>query len=245
MEDYIKELNQQQQDAVLYLDGPQLVIAGAGSGKTRVLTYKIVHLLNNGYEPWRILALTFTNKAAREMRERIEGLVGSATSSKLWMGTFHSIFAKILRINADRLGFKSDFTIYDSADSKALIKTIIKDLDLDDKIYKPSTVMNTISMAKNALISPNAYAQTKDIMEADRRAKRPRMHEIYRGYCQRCFVAGAMDFDDLLYYTNVLLRDNPDILRHYQEYFRYILVDEYQDANFAQHLIIRSEEHTV
>ena len=238
MEDYIKELNQQQQDAVLYLDGPQLVIAGAGSGKTRVLTYKIVHLLNNGYEPWRILALTFTNKAAREMRERIEGLVGGATSSKLWMGTFHSIFARILRINADRLGFKSDFTIYDSADSKALIKTIIKDLDLDDKIYKPSTVMNTISMAKNALISPNAYAQSKDIMEADRRAKRPRMHEIYRGYCQRCFVAGAMDFDDLLYYTNVLLRDNPDILRHYQEYFRYILVDEYQDTNFAQHLII-------
>ena len=238
MEDYIKELNQQQQDAVLYLDGPQLVIAGAGSGKTRVLTYKIVHLLNNGYEPWRILALTFTNKAAREMRERIEGLVGGATSSKLWMGTFHSIFARILRINADRLGFKSDFTIYDSADSKALIKTIIKDLDLDDKIYKPSTVMNTISMAKNALISPNVYAQTKDIMEADRRAKRPRMYEVYRGYCQRCFVAGAMDFDDLLYYTNVLLRDNPDILRHYQEYFRYILVDEYQDTNFAQHLII-------
>ena len=238
MEDYIKELNQQQQDAVLYLDGPQLVIAGAGSGKTRVLTYKIVHLLNNGYEPWRILALTFTNKAAREMRERIEGLVGGATSSKLWMGTFHSIFARILRINADRLGFKSDFTIYDSADSKALIKTIIKDLDLDDKIYKPSTVLNTISMAKNALISPNVYAQTKDIMEADRRAKRPRMYEVYRGYCQRCFVAGAMDFDDLLYYTNVLLRDNPDILRHYQEYFRYILVDEYQDTNFAQHLII-------
>ena len=238
MEDYIKELNQQQQDAVLYLDGPQLVIAGAGSGKTRVLTYKIVHLLNNGYEPWRILALTFTNKAAREMRERIEGLVGGATSSKLWMGTFHSIFARILRINAERLGFKSDFTIYDSADSKALIKTIIKDLDLDDKIYKPSTVLNTISMAKNALISPNVYAQTKDIMEADRRAKRPRMYEVYRGYCQRCFVAGAMDFDDLLYYTNVLLRDNPDILRHYQEYFRYILVDEYQDTNFAQHLII-------
>ena len=238
MEDYIKELNQQQQEAVLYLDGPQLVIAGAGSGKTRVLTYKIVHLLNNGYEPWRILALTFTNKAAREMRERIEGLVGGATSSKLWMGTFHSIFARILRINAERLGFKSDFTIYDSADSKALIKTIIKDLDLDDKIYKPSTVMSTISMAKNALISPTAYAQTKDIMEADRRAKRPLMHEVYRGYCQRCFVAGAMDFDDLLYYTNVLLRDNPDILRHYQEYFRYILVDEYQDTNFAQHLII-------
>lgn len=238
MEDYIKELNQQQQDAVLYLNGPQLVIAGAGSGKTRVLTYKIVHLLSHGYEPWRILALTFTNKAAREMRERIEGLVGGATASKLWMGTFHSIFARILRINAERLGFKSDFTIYDSADSKSLIKSIIKDLDLDDKIYKPSTVMSAISMAKNALISPSVYAQTKDIMEADRRAKRPRTHEIYRGYCHRCFVAGAMDFDDLLYYTNVLLRDNPDILRHYQEYFRYILVDEYQDTNFAQHLII-------
>lgn len=238
MNDYIKELNTQQQDAVLYLDGPQLVIAGAGSGKTRVLTYKIVHLLSHGYEPWRILALTFTNKAAREMRERIETLVGGATASKLWMGTFHSIFARILRINAERLGFKSDFTIYDTSDSKSLIKTIIKDLDLDDKIYKPSTIMSTISMAKNALISPTVYAQTKDIMEADRRAKRPRTHEIYRGYCQRCFVAGAMDFDDLLYYTNVLLRDNPDILHHYQEYFRYILVDEYQDTNFAQHLII-------
>lgn len=238
MNDYIKELNIQQQDAVLYLNGPQLVIAGAGSGKTRVLTYKIVHLLSHGYEPWRILALTFTNKAAREMRERIEGVVGSAIASKLWMGTFHSIFARILRINAERLGFKSDFTIYDTSDSKSLIKSIIKDLDLDDKIYKPSSLMNIISMAKNALISPTVYAQTKDLMEADRRAKRPRTHEIYRGYCQRCFVAGAMDFDDLLYYTNVLFRDNPDILRHYQEYFRYVLVDEYQDTNFAQHLII-------
>ena len=238
MEDYIKELNQQQQDAVLYLDGPQLVIAGAGSGKTRVLTYKIVHLLAHGYEPWRILALTFTNKAAREMRERIESVAGGATASKLWLGTFHSIFARILRINAERIGFKSDFTIYDTADSKSLIKSIIKDLNLDDKIYKPSTVMSAISMAKNALISPTVYEQSKDIMEADRRAKRPRTHEIYRGYCQRCFVAGAMDFDDLLYYTNVLFRDNPDILHHYQEYFRYVLVDEYQDTNFAQHLII-------
>lgn len=238
MEEYIKELNKQQQNAVLYCDGPQLVIAGAGSGKTRVLTYKIVHLLCHGYEPWRILALTFTNKAAREMRERIEGLVGGATASKLWMGTFHSIFARILRINADRLGFKSDFTIYDTADSKSLVKTIIKDMDLDDKIYKPSTVLGAISMAKNALISPTAYAQTSDIMEADRRAKRPQLHAIYRAYCHRCFVAGAMDFDDLLYYTNVLLRDNPDVLRHYQEYFRYILVDEYQDTNFAQHLIV-------
>ena len=244
MEDYIKELNQQQQDAVLYLDGPQLVIAGAGSGKTRVLTYKIVHLLNHGYEPWRILALTFTNKAAREMRERIESVAGGATASKLWMGTFHSIFARILRINAERLGFKSDFTIYDSADSKALIKSIMKDLGIENNTnsthnpYNISFVSNAISMAKNALISPTAYANNKEIIDADRRAMRPRMAEIYRGYCHRCFVAGAMDFDDLLYYTNVLLRDNPDILRHYQEYFRYVLVDEYQDTNFAQHLII-------
>ncbi len=238
MEEYLKELNTQQREAVIYTDGPSLVIAGAGSGKTRVLTYKIVHLLSHGYEPWRILALTFTNKAAREMRERIEALVGSSTASKLWMGTFHSIFARILRQHADRLGFKSSFTIYDAADSKSLIKSIIKEMDLDDKIYKPSTVASAISTAKNALISPHDYARSVDIMEADRRARRPRLHEIYRAYCNRCFVAGAMDFDDLLYYTNVLLRDNADILRHYQEFFRYILVDEYQDTNFAQHLIV-------
>ena len=238
MEEYLKELNTQQREAVIYTDGPSLVIAGAGSGKTRVLTYKIVHLLSHGYEPWRILALTFTNKAAHEMRERIEALVGSSTASKLWMGTFHSIFARILRQHADRLGFKSSFTIYDAADSKSLIKSIIKEMDLDDKIYKPSTVASAISTAKNALISPHDYARSVDIMEADRRARRPRLHEIYRAYCNRCFVAGAMDFDDLLYYTNVLLRDNADILRHYQEFFRYILVDEYQDTNFAQHLIV-------
>ncbi len=238
MEDYIQQLNVQQQDAVLYTGGPQLVIAGAGSGKTRVLTYKIVHLLCHGYEPWRILALTFTNKAAREMRERIEGIVGQATASKLWMGTFHSIFLRILRIHADRIGFKPNFTIYDTADSKSLIKTIIKDMGLDDKIYKPSTVASAISTAKNALISPRQYAEARDIMEADRRAKRPRLCEIYQAYFNRCFVAGAMDFDDLLYYTNLLLRDNPEIRRHYQEYFRYILVDEYQDTNFAQHLIV-------
>ncbi|MCM1518603.1 MAG: UvrD-helicase domain-containing protein [Pseudoflavonifractor sp.] len=236
--DYIKELNQSQRDAVLYTDGPALVIAGAGSGKTRVLTYKIVHLLSHGYEPWRILALTFTNKAAREMRERIEALVGQATASKLWMGTFHSIFSRILRQNADRIGYKRDFTIYDAADSKSLVKTIIRDMDLDDKIYKPSLVANAISTAKNALISPRAYAEAGDIMEADRRAKRPRLHEVYTAYCHRCFVAGAMDFDDLLYYTNVLLRDNDDIRHHYQEYFRYVLVDEYQDTNFAQHRIV-------
>jgi len=238
-EEYLGKLNPQQRAAVEYCDGPQLVIAGAGSGKTRVLTYKIVHLLAQGYEPWRILALTFTNKAAREMRERIQALVGEEVASKLWMGTFHSIFARILRVNAERLGFKSSFTIYDAADSKALIKLIIKDMELDDTIYKLSTVQNAISWAKNALISPEDYADSRELMAADARGKRPRMWEIYRNYRDRCAVAGAMDFDDLLYHTNVLLRDNEDVRRHYQEFFRYVLVDEYQDTNFAQHLIVK------
>lgn len=238
MEDYISQLNPQQQEAVLYTNGPSLVIAGAGSGKTRVLTYKIVHLLSHGYEPWRILALTFTNKAAREMRERIEKLVGTQIASKLWMGTFHTIFLRILRIYAEKIGYNRDFTIYDAADSKSLIKTIIKEMGLDDKTYIPSVVANIISTAKNSLISPEKYATTSDIIEADNRARRPLMHAIYKAYRNRCFVAGAMDFDDLLYFTNVLLRDNPDILHHYQEYFRYILVDEYQDTNFAQHIFV-------
>lgn len=235
---YLEQLNEQQRRAVEYLSGPALVIAGAGSGKTRVLTYKIVHLLHNGFEPHRILALTFTNKAAREMRERIEGLVGQKVASRLWMGTFHSVFSRILRQNADRLGFKRDFTIYDSADSKSLVKTIIKDMSLDDKNYKPASVLSSISMAKNALLSPEAYMSDREIAEADRRSRRPETGAIYRAYRSRCYLAGAMDFDDLLYYTNVLLRDNPDILHHYREYFRYILVDEYQDTNFAQHLIV-------
>ncbi len=238
MEEYLDKLNQQQRDAVLYTNGPQLVIAGAGSGKTRVLTYKIVHLLENGYEPWRILALTFTNKAAREMRERIEALTGKNIASKLWMGTFHSIFARILRANAERLGFKRDFTIYDTADTKSLIKTIIKEMELDEKVYKPSVVMSAISNAKNALYSPQKYATTAELIEADKRVKRPMIHSIYKAYSDRCLLANAMDFDDLLYYTNVLFRDNKDICRHYQEFFRYILVDEYQDTNFAQHLIV-------
>lgn len=238
MENYLESLNPQQRAAVECIDAPQLVIAGAGSGKTRVLTYKIVHLLVNGYEPWRIMALTFTNKAAREMRERIETLVGGETARKLWMGTFHSIFARMLRIHADRIGYHSNYTIYDSADSKALIKTIIKNLDLDEKIYKPAVVASAISTAKNALISPEEYRHNSDLVEADRRARPGEIFDIYRIYRDRCVSAGAMDFDDLLYYTNVLLRDNPDICRHYREYFRYILVDEYQDTNFAQHAII-------
>ncbi len=238
MEDYLNQLNEQQRAAVEYTDGPSLVIAGAGSGKTRVLTYKIVHLLRLGYEPWRILALTFTNKAAREMRERIEQLVGPRTSASLWMGTFHSIFSRILRANAERIGYKSSFTIYDTADSRSLVKMIIKDMGLDDKIYKPAAVLGSISSAKNALISPERYATLSDVMKADKDAHRPDTYAIYRAYRDRCFKSNAMDFDDLLYYTNVLLRDNPDLLRHYQEYFRYVLVDEYQDTNFAQHVIV-------
>ncbi|MDE6488041.1 MAG: UvrD-helicase domain-containing protein, partial [Paramuribaculum sp.] len=238
MEDYLDKLNSQQRDAVVYTDGPSLVIAGAGSGKTRVLTYKIVHLLRNGYEPWRILALTFTNKAAREMRERIRDLVGEKTSGQLWMGTFHSIFLRIIRRHADRLGFKNNLTIYDTADSKSLVKSLIKSMGLDEKIYKPNAVLSAISTAKNMLISPEKYSTLSDVMEADRKARRPMTYAIYRNYRDRCFAANAMDFDDLLYYTNVLLRDNPDLLHHYQEYFRYVLVDEYQDTNFAQHVIV-------
>ena len=235
---YLSQLNEQQLAAVEYTGGPQLVIAGAGSGKTRVLTYKIVHLLAKGYEPGRILALTFTNKAAREMRERIEALVGFSNATRLWMGTFHSIFSRILRKNAELIDYTRNYTIYDTADSRSLVKMIIKDMDLDEKIYKVSTIQNTISWAKNALISPEAYATDRDLIESDMRARRPRTHEIYKGYMERCRVSDAMDFDDLLYYTAVLLRDNEPVLRHYREFFRYVLVDEYQDTNFAQNYIM-------
>ena len=238
MEEYLNKLNDQQRVAVEYVDGPSLVIAGAGSGKTRVLTYKIVYLLEHGYMPYRILALTFTNKAAREMKERIASLIGTENASQLWMGTFHSIFSRILRINAERIGFKHDFTIYDTNDSRSLIKTIIKDMQLDDKTYNPSHIQSHISNMKNALISPSNYENDKDLRQADERAKRPLTYAIYKSYWNRCFVAGAMDFDDLLFYTNILLRDNPDILEKYQEFFQYVLVDEYQDTNFSQHLIV-------
>ena len=237
MKDYLSELNTQQRDAVVYTDGPQLVIAGAGSGKTRVLTYKIVHLLSQCYEPWRILALTFTNKAAKEMRERVEAVVGTDNASKIWMGTFHSIFSRILRTHADRIGYDRNFTIYDASDSKSLIKSIIREMDLDEKVYKPSVVISAISWAKNALISPERYAMNRDIMEADKRAQRTLIYDIYSRYVNRCKVAGAMDFDDLLYYTNILLHENTDVLHHYQGFFKYVLIDEYQDTNFAQHLI--------
>lgn len=235
---YLDFLNPQQRAAVEYKDGPSLIIAGAGSGKTRVLTYKIVDLLMNGFEPYRIMALTFTNKAAREMKERILPLVGAKVSSRLWMGTFHSIFLRILRSHYEAIGFKPGFTIYDTSDTKSLIKLIVKELLLDDKIYKPATLLNIISNAKNAMMSPDQYLQQKDLIESDKRAKRPMTGRIYKLYMERCHIANAMDFDDILYYMNILLRDNPDIRRHYQEFFRYVLVDEYQDTNFAQHLII-------
>lgn len=238
-EDFLQELNEQQREAVLYNDGPSLVIAGAGSGKTRVLTYKIAYLLNTGnYSPYQILALTFTNKAAREMKERIASVVGGATASRLWMGTFHSIFSRILRTHAERIGFSRDFTIYDQSDSRSLIKTIIKEMSLDDKTYKPATVQAVISNAKNALITPAAYAANAALYEADVKSKRPLIRDIYKTYWGRCARAGAMDFDDLLLYTNILFRDNPDVLEFYQDLFGYLLVDEYQDTNFAQHLIV-------
>jgi len=237
--DYLKGLNKAQQEAVLTTEGPALVIAGAGSGKTRVLTYRIAHLLKQGARPSTILALTFTNKAAREMKERIAAVVGENTARYLWMGTFHSIFARMLRTEHETLGYPSNFTIYDSADSKSLIKSIIKSFQLDDKIYKPGVVASRISMAKNNLITPNVYSEHSEIRLADRNMRMPAIHEIYREYTKRCRLSGAMDFDDLLLKTNLLFRDHPEILARYQERFDYVLVDEYQDTNYAQYLIVK------
>mgnify|MGYP000671414879 FL=1 len=238
MPDYIEELNEGQRNAVLYNDGPSLVIAGAGSGKTRVLTYKIAYLLENGYQPWNILALTFTNKAAREMKERIARQMGPERACHLWMGTFHSIFLRILHVEAGHIGFTSQFTIYDTADSKSLIRSIIKEMGLDEKVYKPGMVQARISNAKNHLVSPAGYANNKEAYEGDRAAKVPALRDIYQRYWERCRQADAMDFDDLLFYTFLLFRDHPEVLARYQEQFRYILVDEYQDTNFAQHSIV-------
>jgi len=238
MPDYIEELNEGQRNAVLYNDGPSLVIAGAGSGKTRVLTYKIAYLLENGYQPWNILALTFTNKAAREMKERIARQVGPERARHLWMGTFHSMFLRILHVEAGNIGFTSQFTIYDTADSKSLIRSIIKEMGLDEKVYKPGMVQARISNAKNHLVSPAGYANNKEAYEGDRAAKVPALRDIYQRYWERCRQADAMDFDDLLFYTFLLFRDHPEVLARYQEQFRYILVDEYQDTNFAQHSIV-------
>ncbi len=245
MDRLLAELNESQRLAVLYNEGPSLIIAGAGSGKTRVLTYKIAYLIANGMAPWSIMALTFTNKAAREMKERIAKVVGEDVARKIWMGTFHSIFAKILRANAQAIGFRPDFTIYDSADSKSLIKSIIKEMGLDDKKYKASSVQGQISNAKNHLVTPQMYRSNSELMSYDIYSGRPHICDIYVRYWERCKQAGAMDFDDLLLYTNILFRDNPDILARYQDVLQFILVDEYQDTNKAQHLIIEmlSKKH--
>lgn len=237
---YLDELNEPQREAVTAIDGPSLVIAGAGSGKTRVLTYRIAHLLKSGVHPGKILALTFTNKAAREMKDRISAIVGQNTAKYLWMGTFHSIFARILRIEFANTGYPSDFTIYDSADSKSLLRTIIKDMQFDEKVYKPNVVAGRISAAKNGLITCGAYQQNSQIMEYDMSIRMPRIAEIYKEYERRCLLAGAMDFDDLLLKTNVLFRDHKQVLEKYQRHFDYILVDEYQDTNFSQYLIVKN-----
>ena len=238
MIDYQKELNPSQCDAVLYTEGDSMVIAGAGSGKTRVLTYKIAHLLEEGVEPWAILALTFTNKAAGEMKQRIAARVGENRARYLWMGTFHSIFSRILRTEADKIGYTSNFTIYDQQDSQNLIKSIVKEMQLDDKTYKASVVQNRISNAKNRLITASGYVQNADIYKHDQFKRIPMVGKIYERYEQRCRQSDAMDFDDLLLNTFILFRDHPDVLERYGTSFKFILVDEYQDTNYAQHCIV-------
>ena len=239
-EAYLDSLNEAQKAPVLHKDGPLIVIAGAGSGKTRVLTYRIAHLMESGVDAFSILALTFTNKAAREMKGRIAELVGESEAKNLWMGTFHSVFARILRHEADKLGFPSNFTIYDTQDSDRLISSIIKEMGLDKDIYKYKQIRSRISAFKNSLITVKAYFNDFDLQEADAMSKRPEMGAIYKEYVDRCFKAGAMDFDDLLLRTNELLNRHPDVLAKYQERFRYILVDEYQDTNHSQYLIVRA-----
>jgi DNA helicase-2/ATP-dependent DNA helicase PcrA len=235
----LEGLNDAQKAAAGHIEGPMMVVAGAGSGKTRVLTHRIAHLIDQGVDPFSILALTFTNKAAREMKGRIGQIVGEADARNIWMGTFHSVFARILRIESERINYPSNFTIYDTQDSRSVIKDVIKSLGLDDKLYKPNSIHGRISGAKNNLIGPQDYAANPDIMGEDQQAGRPRIAKIYAGYNLRLQRSGAMDFDDLLFKTNVLLRDFPDLLHKYQQKFAFILVDEYQDTNFAQYLIIR------
>ena len=244
-EKLLENLNESQRAAVEYTAGPQLVIAGAGSGKTRVLTYKIAYLLEEGLEPWHILALTFTNKAAQEMKNRIGMLVGSSRSQRLYMGSYHSIFTRILRVEADKLGFTSNFTIYDEADSRSLLKSIIKEMALDDKIYKPSSIHARISMAKNHFILPELYERKGELMERDRRDRMPEISRIYKLYMQRCRAANAMDFDDLLVFTHRLLQENEAVRAQYAELFQYVLVDEYQDTNHVQQCIVSllTEKH--
>ena len=237
--DFLSELNDAQRAAARHISGPLMVIAGAGSGKTRVLTYRIAHMIQNGIDPFSILSLTFTNKAAKEMKERIANLMGEDNARNIWMGTFHSVFARILRSEADRIGYPRNFSIYDSADSKSLIKDILKEMSLDDKIYKPGMVQNRISSCKNNLIAAADYPEQVELVSEDHAAKRPKMAEVYQKYDQRLFQSGAMDFDDLLFKTNILFRDHADVLHRYQHKFQFIMVDEYQDTNFSQYLIVK------
>jgi DNA helicase-2/ATP-dependent DNA helicase PcrA len=238
MTEFLKDLNKEQYDAVVQAQGPVMVIAGAGSGKTRVLTYRIAYLLANNVDPFNILSLTFTNKAAREMKERVMKLVGDTQGRNVWMGTFHSIFARILRIDGGKLGYPSNFTIYDSDDSKRLIRQIIKEKDLDNKVYSPSYVASRISMAKSNLLNADDYATNPEILSADESARKPMIKDIYQSYENKLKRADAMDFDDLLFNTYILFRDFPEILYKYQQKFKYVLVDEYQDTNHAQYLIL-------
>lgn len=240
MQHYINQLNEAQQQPVLQKDGPMIIIAGAGSGKTRVLTMRIAYLMNLGVDAFNILALTFTNKAAREMKKRIADIVGTNEAKNLWMGTFHSVFARILRSESDKLGYPSNFTIYDTQDSVRLISAIIKEMQLDKDVYKPKQVLSRISSYKNSLITVKAYLNNPELQEQDAMSKKPRLGEIYANYVDRCFKAGAMDFDDLLLKTNELLNRFPDVLAKYQDRFRYIMVDEYQDTNHSQYLIVRA-----
>ena len=240
MDKYLDNLNESQREAVVHKDGPMIIIAGAGSGKTRVLTYRIAHLMNKGVDAFNILSLTFTNKAAREMKERIGTVVGTSEAKNLWMGTFHSVFARILRSEGHHLGFPSNFTIYDTQDSVRLISSIIKEMGLDKDIYKSKQVLSRISSFKNSLITVKAYYNNPELIEADKMAQRPKMGEIYQHYVDRCFKAGSMDFDDLLLRTNQLLSQYPEVLAKYQNRFRYILVDEYQDTNHSQYLIVKA-----
>lgn len=240
MANYLDSLNEAQKQAVLQKDGPMIIIAGAGSGKTRVLTYRIAHLMQQGVDPFNILSLTFTNKAAREMKERIATVVGASEAKNLWMGTFHSVFARILRAEADKLGYPSNFTIYDTQDSVRLITSIIKEMNLDKERYKPKQIFGRISSFKNSLITVKAYFNNPEIQEADLVASRPETGNIYNEYVDRCFKSGAMDFDDLLLRTNELLARFPDVMAKYQDRFRYIMVDEYQDTNHSQYIIVRA-----
>src|SRR5579872_58109 len=239
MLDYLSELNDRQREAVLHRDGPIMIVAGAGSGKTKVLTTRIAHLLSQGVSAFNILALTFTNKAAREMKERVEKILGDTSARNLYIGTFHSVFARILRGEAHRLGYPSNFTIYDTDDAKSVLKTVINELNLDDKHYKPNVVYNRISSAKNALVGPAEYATDYGIQQEDTRSNRPAIAQIYDAYTKRCFKNGAMDFDDLLMKMYELLKNFPESLHKFQHKFKYIMIDEYQDTNPAQYEIIK------